>query len=601
MTSPFIPSSFTYGDAPQGGVLMPMIIAAVNPSNTVNTQYASGYFWLSDLSQGGSGNLYYQGGNSAGVPNWTLVSNSGGALNTLSDGTTTVSPSGGNIALIGTANQITATASGPAHQIQFSLPTAIIAPGSLTTAGNVSVGGNLTVTGTSTFTGGITFSGNVSVGGTLTVTGLTTLGALTQVGTLSLNATGTATTTIGGSSGAMTIAVGAGNFSLTGGGNTVGIANDAAANLVTLGSTTGAASLTLQAGTGNMLFTGATGTTYTMGSTTGTGTITIGRSTAGETVSINSAASIATGNTVNILAGATPGASQTLNIMTGVGTAGTYAVNILTGASTGTTQSVSIATGAAATTVAIGNNTGASALTLTAGTGNVLVNGAVTTTYTVGTSTGTGLMTFGLSTAAQTISIQSAASNTGAQVVNILNGATPGANTTLNIMNGAGTAGTQAIAILSTGATRAGTYNIGDGAAAHTGVIGSTTASASLTLQAGSGTTGLKLSAAGNVQMVPATGSAASNNITLNGRVFQATLTGQTTASAATVVCTITNSAITATTQSVFISVDNLGSNDAQMTIQRVLLAVGSVAVTLKNNGAAALNGDIHVNGWVLN
>ena len=59
-----------------------------------------------------------------------------------------------------------------------------------------------------------------------------TFTSLTAVGTVLLNATGTASTTIGGSSGAVLIATGAGNFSLTGGGNIVGIANDAAANLL---------------------------------------------------------------------------------------------------------------------------------------------------------------------------------------------------------------------------------------------------------------------------------------------------------------------------------------------------------------------------------
>ena len=54
MTSPFIPNSFTYSDAPQGGVVMPMIIAGRNPSNSnvSDSQYASGYFWLADKSQG---------------------------------------------------------------------------------------------------------------------------------------------------------------------------------------------------------------------------------------------------------------------------------------------------------------------------------------------------------------------------------------------------------------------------------------------------------------------------------------------------------------------------------------------------------------------
>ena len=68
------------------------------------------------------------------------------------------------------------------------------------------------------------FAAAPAIGGTTPAAG--TFTALTAVGTVSLNASGTAATTIGGSSGAITIATGTGNFSLTGGGNTVGIAND---------------------------------------------------------------------------------------------------------------------------------------------------------------------------------------------------------------------------------------------------------------------------------------------------------------------------------------------------------------------------------------
>ena len=50
-----------------------------------------------------------------------------------------------------------------------------------------------------------------------------TFTALTAVGIVSLNASGTAATTIGGSSGALTLTVGAGNMTLVGGGNTIGL------------------------------------------------------------------------------------------------------------------------------------------------------------------------------------------------------------------------------------------------------------------------------------------------------------------------------------------------------------------------------------------
>jgi hypothetical protein len=99
---------------------------------------------------------------------------------------------------------------------------------------------------------------------TITVTGLSTLGAVTQLGTLSLNASGAATTTIGGSSGALTINVGSGNMAVVGGGNTIGIGNDAAANTVVLGSTNTTASTTVASGSGGITLTGAVANSSTI-------------------------------------------------------------------------------------------------------------------------------------------------------------------------------------------------------------------------------------------------------------------------------------------------------------------------------------------------
>ena len=103
-------------------------------------------------------------------------------------------------------------------------------------------------------------------------------------------------------------------------------------------------------------------------------------------------------------------------------------------------------------------------------------------------------------TGAQTINISSGSTATAASTVNLLNGATPAASTTLNIMNGAASAGTQAVNILSTGATRAGTVSIGNGAAAHTCIFGSTNTTATTTINAGTG--GLLLTGG---QVVPVT------------------------------------------------------------------------------------------------
>jgi len=126
-----------------------------------------------------------------------------------------------------------------------------------------------------------------------------------------------------------------------------------------------------------------------------------------------------------------------------------------------------------------------------------------------------------------------------------------------------------------------------------------------LTLQAGTGATGLKLSAAGNVQVVPATGSSASPtaSITMNNRVGTATFTGFTTASAGTQAYTITNSTVLATS-GIYCTVTNLNAstNGAQIGIQGITQAAGSFIVNTKNNGAGALGaGDnVLITFWVI-
>jgi len=470
-----------YGVASPKIALAPIPIPSKRAPTANDLNYPLGQLWAYE----GSG-LYGLIENKGGSATWNLLSAaSSGILTLTGDSGGAISPSSNNINLLGTTNQIVTTGSG--STITWSLPSAMIVPGSL------EVSTTLTVDGASTLTG------NVLIAGTLGVTGLTTLGALTQVGTANINHTGTAITNIGGSSGAVTITAGSGNLAVVGGGNTIGIGNDAAANTVVVGSTTASASLSLQSGSGgNTSIAGNAAATITIGASAQTGKISIADSTA-----------------------AMP------------------AVDLMNGVAAG----------------------------------------------------------------AQVLNIASGTSATAAQTVNILNGATPGANTSLNIMNGAGSAGTQAIAILSSGATRAGTYNIGDGNAAHVGVIGSTAASASLTLHGGSGTTGLSLSAAGNVQMVPATSSTAGTSVTMNNRVCVATFTGLTTASSASQALTITNSTILATS-GILASVYNLDAsgNHAALAISKTVVAAGSVVVTYINNGAGALGtGDnVVLTLWVI-
>src|SRR5690606_33741288 len=69
MTSPFVVSPISYGDAPQGGVVMPMIIADRDP--TVADKYDVGYFWTNKSNQTFGG----QSGYIAGVPQWASGGN----------------------------------------------------------------------------------------------------------------------------------------------------------------------------------------------------------------------------------------------------------------------------------------------------------------------------------------------------------------------------------------------------------------------------------------------------------------------------------------------------------------------------------------------
>jgi len=438
-----------YGDAPQGGGLMPMVIAGRNPSNTIDKQYTAGYLWLSSLdirnSNGttGSGNLYYQGGNVAGTPSWTLVSNSGGVLNTLSDGVTTVSPLGGNIALVGVnSNQIVVTASAPTHELILSIPNTFIAPGSIASTTTMTVGSDLTVVGDATIGDDLVVTDDASIGGDLTVTGTITLGGLAVNGTVTVNTVGAGTTTIGNAAaGAITIDVGTGNFALNGGGNTVGIANDGAANLVTVGSTTGVAALTLQAGTGDMLLTGAVTTAITIGSITQTGPITLGRSTAGQNINIGSAIN-ASAQVISIANGASA-ANSTVNILSGIGTAGVG-------------------------TLALGNNTRvtvagladiapAASRTVTVGGGTVVV-AAVTDTIDIGPDGATTN-----ANSVKTVNVNTGGVTTGQVLTNIASGAVTSGTHTTSIASGNRAAGTMALNLMTGTGTKTATLGNADG------------------------------------------------------------------------------------------------------------------------------------------
>jgi len=441
MTSPFVPSSFTYGDAPQGGVVMPMIIASRNPSNTIDKQFSAGYWWLSALPQG-SGNLYYQGGNTGGVPNWTLVSNSGGVLNTLSDGVTTVSPSGGNIALVGTTNQITVTSSAPSHELIFSIPSSFIAPGSISSTTTMTVGSNLTTVGDATIGDDLIVTDDASVGGDLTVSGAIILTDLTVNGTVAINTVGAGTTTVGNAAaGAITFDVGTGDFFINGGGNVVHIADDAVASDISIGNDTGATSVIITAGTGDLLLTGAVTTAITIGDVAQTGLITLGLSTAGQDIDIGSAINTVA-QVIDIGNGASA-ANSTVRILSGTGTSG-------------------------AGTLALGNNprvtvagmtdvAPAASRTTTIGGGTVVV-AAVTDTIDIGPDGATTN-----ANSVKTVNINTGGVTLGQVLTNIASGAVTSGTHTTSIASGNRAAGTMALNLMTGTGTKTATLGNADG------------------------------------------------------------------------------------------------------------------------------------------
>lgn len=136
-------------------------------------------------------------------------------------------------------------------------------------------------------------------------------------------------------------------------------------------------------------------------------------------------------------------------------------------------------------------------------------------------------------------------------------------------------------------------------AAANAIVLSASNAAGGIDITTGGGS--VDISSAGFVTVVANTASVASPTAasTQNFNVGAATFTGFSTAAAASQVFTITNSIVT-TASVIHVTVSNEGANDAQMTVMRVKRLAGSFEVTTKNNGAAALNGNVTVSWWIL-
>lgn len=151
--------------SPIPGVFQPPIVTTRDPTSS-DINFKVGRQWVNKSTP----SMWFLGSKTSGSATWiaagsgttggvvTLTGGSGGAL----------SPTAGNMNILGTANQLTSTGSG--DTITFSLPSAITAPGSLTTTTTLAATTTITAgTGITSTTGNIVATaGAVSAGTTVT-------------------------------------------------------------------------------------------------------------------------------------------------------------------------------------------------------------------------------------------------------------------------------------------------------------------------------------------------------------------------------------------------------------------------------------------------
>lgn len=480
---------------------------------------------------------------------------------------------------------------------------------------------------TGTFSSTFNATGAATFGSTVGITGTTTLAGLTQLGTVSINASGSATTTIGGSSGAVTLVAGAGNLAINGGGHTINIGIDAA-NTIVIGDAAGAASLAMYVGSGNFVVDGVAASTYAIGPSTTTGTVVIGGSaqtgaitlgsssgaansvriangsgsttvsianvtTTGATINVMDAAGIGTASTfnlftgstptaaltANLLTGATPGAASVVNVMTGAQSAGTSQFNLFTGTATGGTQTVNVATGSSTAAINLGNAASGAITVASAGTigfsviagQQFSVSAATTGTILIGGTGQTGAITLGSSSGTNSVLIANGSGGTTVSIANVVTGT----SSVVNVLGGAFSTGTSTFNVF-TGTSIGGTQtiNLATGSSPAVVNIGNSAAGA-ISIRSGANIT--QTIASGHIYAVVGGGGTinigidAANTIAIGNGAFATT--------------TALGSANTTSTTTI-----NAGSGGIQLTGGNVNIATAGKFLEIKGAAFAATN-----------
>ena len=224
---------------------------------------------------------------------------------------------------------------------------------------------------------------------------------------------------------------------------------------------------------------------------------------------------------------------------------------------------------AIAKTITIGNETGATALNLKAGTGNIDIQGVAATTITIGDAAQTGTIGLGVSTADMTLNLGTGA---GVHTINIGTGGT-GAD----VITIGGNVGTLAIDtgdwdISTTGAMTGIGAITSDGAIATTSSVKSSSASAGIGYATGAGCAVTQITSR-------------TTGVTCTG--VSGAITTDTTSLAAEADATFTVTNTSVAIGDVIVLSERSGSNGGMTSVEVGAVAAGSFNIDVVNNNAA--------------